>query len=47
MVPEEYKDLSAPPMYEQPVYEDDGGMEPYAPAGNYLYIQGWGETKLL
>ena len=38
-VPDEYQDLFVPPMYEQPVYDNDSSMEPYAPIGNYLYIK--------
>ena len=39
VVPGEDSDLFVPPVYEQPVYDNDTSMEAYAPIGNYLYIK--------
>ena len=38
-VSEEFQDLFVPPEYEQPVYDNNSSIEPYAPIGNYLYIK--------
>ena len=41
--PAELYQVFVPPLYDQPIYDNDSSLEPYAPIGNYLYIK---EDKL-